>query len=79
MTRSNTQTRLSFEEQRVDNLRHARDINSYWRIRGVEAHARVVMRSIRLDLEDGKQKIVRSAEIMSNLPPMMNRALALSI
>lgn len=67
MTQSNLRPNQALEQQRDDNLRHARDINSYWRERGVEANARVRVRNVRLDLGDGMTKTVRTAEIESDL------------
>ena len=78
MTQSNPRPNLALEQQRDDNLRHARDINSFWRERGVEANARVRVRNLCLDLGDGMSKTVRSAEIVSDLPPRMARSLALA-
>ena len=70
-------TELTLEQRRLDNLRHVREVNSYWRARGVEANARVVSDGVRVELEDGTRKTVASAEIVSDLGAMMARALRL--
>ncbi len=77
MIEPETETTLTLEQRRVDNLRHAREINSYWRARGVESNARVVLDGVRVDLEDGTAKTVLSAEIVSDVGAMMARALPL--
>ena len=78
MTERDTKNSLTLEERRADNLRHVRNINSYWQARGVEANARVVERSLGFETEDGRSQTVRSAEIVSDLGPMMGRALRLA-
>ena len=78
MIEPDTGSTLTLEQRRADNLRHVRDINSYWRVRGVEANARVVEHNVRVELEDGTTKTVLSPEIVSDVGAMMALALPLA-
>ena len=75
MEKTETKKMPAVQAQRIVNLRHVRDINSYYRTQGFEVHAGICLRDVETFGPDGVRKVTRSAEIVSKLGKIMGRGL----
>ncbi len=75
MKKSETKPMPALEAQRIENLRHVRDINSYYRELGFEVHAGIRVRDVETLGPDDRRHVTRSAEIVSDLGKIMGRGL----